>query len=190
MAVGSIGQHLKPYEDCDTFLSDDAGLTWKMVRTDAHKYEFGDQGSILVVVNDEEGVDTIRYSTNMGKEWYVLRTSLVNNNLSHNSFCRKSYNYGIKMRSRLLMTIPDSTSQKFILVGQIARKDQTADQGRYAVVFLDFANTRARKCDENDFEKWYARAPNDKKCIMGHQVGTCRLSPRHQLIGLLVTAMV
>ncbi|KAF7964366.1 hypothetical protein HWV62_9443, partial [Athelia sp. TMB] len=134
MGVGSIGPNLKPYEDCDTFLSDDAGLTWKMIRTDAHKYEFGDSGSILVVVNDEEGVDTVRYSTNMGKDW-------------------KSYNYGIKMRSRLLMTLPDSTSQKFILLGQIARKDQKADQSRYAIVFLDFANTRSRKCEESDFEK-------------------------------------
>ena len=71
MGVGSIGPNLKPYEDCDTFLSDDAGLTWKMIRTDAHKYEFGDSGSILVVVNDEEGVDTVRYSTNMGKDWSV-----------------------------------------------------------------------------------------------------------------------
>lgn len=69
MGVGSIGSHLKPYEDCDTFLSTDAGLTWRMVRMDAHKYEFGDQGSVMVVVNDEEGVDTVRYSTNMGKDW-------------------------------------------------------------------------------------------------------------------------
>jgi hypothetical protein len=72
MGVGSIGQYLKSYEECDTFLSDDAGLSWRMIRMDAHKYEFGDQGSIMVVVNDEEGVDTVRYSTNLGKDWYVL----------------------------------------------------------------------------------------------------------------------
>lgn len=72
MGVGSIGPYLKPYEESDTFLSNDAGLSWKMIRPDAHKYEFGDQGSILVVMNDEEGVDTLRYSTNMGNDWYVL----------------------------------------------------------------------------------------------------------------------
>lgn len=71
MGVGSIGQYLQPYEDSDTFLSTDAGVSWKMIRMDAHKYEFGDQGSILVVVNDEEGVDTVRYSTDLGKSWYV-----------------------------------------------------------------------------------------------------------------------
>jgi hypothetical protein len=71
MGVGSIGPHLKPYEECDTFLSTDAGVSWKMIHKDAHLYEFGDQGSILVIINDEEGVDTVRYSTNLGKDWYV-----------------------------------------------------------------------------------------------------------------------
>lgn len=73
MGVGSIGEYLLSYEDSDTFLSTDAGVTWSMVRTDAHKYEFGDQGSILVVVNDEEGVDTVRYSTDLGRNWYVFQ---------------------------------------------------------------------------------------------------------------------
>ena len=72
MGVGSIGDFLQPYEDCDTFLSTDAGITWKMIRPEAHKYEFGDQGSILVVVGDEEGTDTVSYSTDLGKTWSVL----------------------------------------------------------------------------------------------------------------------
>lgn len=78
MGVGSIGATLAPYEECDTFLSTDAGVSWEMVRRDAHKYEFGDQGSVLVVVNDEEGVDKVRYSLNLGKDWYVsLLASLL-----------------------------------------------------------------------------------------------------------------
>src|SRR5688572_17420254 len=72
MGVGSVGEFLRPYEECDTFLSTDAGVSWKMIRKDAHKYEFGDQGSILVIVNDEEGVDKIRYSLDLGKTWSVL----------------------------------------------------------------------------------------------------------------------
>lgn len=71
MGVGSIGNHLLPYEECDTFLSNDGGITWEMVRQDAQKYEFGDQGSILVTVNDEEGVDSVNYSTDFGKTWCV-----------------------------------------------------------------------------------------------------------------------
>lgn len=71
MGVGSIGPYLKPYDECDTFLSTDAGLTWEMVREDAHKYEFGDQGSIMVIVNDEDGVNEVRYSSDLGRTWFV-----------------------------------------------------------------------------------------------------------------------
>ena len=69
MGVGSVGEYLKPYEECDTFLSVDGGDTWQMVRRDAHKYEFGDQGSILVAVNDEDITDSIIYSLDLGKSW-------------------------------------------------------------------------------------------------------------------------
>ena len=76
MGVGSIGEYLQPYEDCSTFLSIDGGLNWRMVRKDAHKYEFGDLGSLLVVVNDEDGDDTIYYSTDYGQSWCVRLASL------------------------------------------------------------------------------------------------------------------
>ncbi|KAF8825213.1 hypothetical protein HHX47_DHR7000487 [Lentinula edodes] len=134
MGVGSIGKTLLPYEDCDTFLSTDAGLTWKMITKDAHKYEFGDSGSVIIAINDEDGVDNILYSLDMGVTW-------------------KSYNLGLKLRARALSTVPDSTSQKFILVGQVSRKDENYNQyGRYVVVFLDFAGIRNRKCEKDDFE--------------------------------------
>jgi hypothetical protein len=72
MGVGSIGGTLRPYEESDTFLSTDAGVTWTMVRPEAHKYEFGDQGGIIVAVNDEEMVDFVSYSTDLGRTWYVI----------------------------------------------------------------------------------------------------------------------
>jgi Sortilin, neurotensin receptor 3, len=69
MGVGSIGEYLRPYQDSDTFLSTDAGLTWNMVRRDAHKYEFGDSGSILVAVGDEDVTNSVSYSTDFGRTW-------------------------------------------------------------------------------------------------------------------------
>jgi hypothetical protein len=69
MGVGSIGESLWEYKSSDTFLSTDAGVTWQMVSRGAHKYEFGDLGSILVIVDDEEMTDTIEYSLDLGKTW-------------------------------------------------------------------------------------------------------------------------
>lgn len=72
MGVGSIGAVLEHYKESDTFLSTDAGVTWRMVAKGAHKYEFGDLGSILVVVDDEEATDHVKYSLDLGKTWFVL----------------------------------------------------------------------------------------------------------------------
>lgn len=73
----------------------------------------------------------------------------------------------IQIRALALTTVPDSTSQKFVLLGQIARKDQTGD-GRFAVIFLDFAPVRTRQCTDDDFDEWYART-HDHECVMGHK---------------------
>jgi hypothetical protein len=69
MGVGSVGEHLEDYDDSDLFLSTDAGRSWSQVHHGAHKYEFGDRGNILVIVNDEEVTDEIRYSIDGGKTW-------------------------------------------------------------------------------------------------------------------------
>ncbi|EPS94899.1 hypothetical protein FOMPIDRAFT_101305 [Fomitopsis schrenkii] len=156
MGVGSVGAHLRPYDECDTFLSTDAGLTWKMVREGAHKYEFGDSGSIMVLVNDEESTDQVTYSTDLGQTW-------------------QTYSYGFNMRARILTTVSDSTSQKFMLVGQVSRED-VPGRGRWALVYLDFAPVRSRKCGDNDFERWYARS-RTHECLMGHRQWYRRRKP-------------
>jgi hypothetical protein len=69
MGVGTVGSTLLPYDECDTFLSTDAGITWRMVEDGAMKYEFGDQGSVIVMVEDEEPTDEVKYSFDMGKTW-------------------------------------------------------------------------------------------------------------------------
>ena len=77
MGVGSIGRSLRDYKECDTFLSTDAGVTWQMVTKGAHKYQFGDLGSILVLVDDEEITDHVKYSLDLGKTWCVESPSSV-----------------------------------------------------------------------------------------------------------------
>jgi len=77
MGVGSIGSHLLAYDECDTFLSIDNGVSWRMVDDGAKKYEFGDQGSVLVMIEDEEPTDELKYSFDMGKTWYVSIPSSI-----------------------------------------------------------------------------------------------------------------
>ncbi len=177
LGVGSVGPHLAPYDECDTFLSTDAGVSWKMVRRGAHKYEIGDKGSIMVLADDEEPTDFVWYSWNDGRTWWVdisigsyphAKYSLSPN---ANSFVyRDKYELGVRLRVRLLTTVPDSTSQKFILLGTLSRQDPSAGNKRHAVVFLDFATMNKRKCTHDDMEKWMARTAKGNACLMGHKV--------------------
>ena len=84
--------------------------------------------------------------------------------------CRQTYKFGTRMRARILTTIGDSTSQKFLLIGQIAKQDQKKGEGRFGAVFLDFAGLDRRKCGDSDFEPWTARS-STHECLMGHKVG-------------------
>lgn len=86
--------------------------------------------------------------------------------------CRTKLSLPLSLRASILTTVPDSTSQKFLLIGQIARKDQKGD-GRVAAVFLDFAVMGRRQCGDSDFERWYARKGEGRECIMGHKVCFC-----------------
>ena len=69
MGVGSVGEYLEDYADSDLYISTDAGRSWSQVHHGAHKFEFGDQGNVMVVINDEEMTDEIRYSIDEGKTW-------------------------------------------------------------------------------------------------------------------------
>ncbi|KAH7124018.1 vacuolar protein sorting/targeting protein 10 [Dendryphion nanum] len=152
MAVGNVGEFLGKYNDGDLYVSDDAGLTWQLALQEAHKYEFGDQGSILVAIYDEGETDKIRYSLKHGQpdSW-------------------KEYDLGFKISARELTTVPDSTSLKFLLLGT-AKKEEGAGRD-YVVVQLDFNGLHEEKCSDKDFEDWPARVDEkgEPTCVMGHK---------------------
>lgn len=123
MAVGNVGEKLASYTDSDTFLSRDAGFTWEEVHKDAHMWEFGDSGSILVMVNDEQPTNFLLFSTDEGLNW-------------------KEYQFSDRpMRVNAIVTVPMDTSRKFILFG-----DFTKASGSSAV-HVDFSALTSRKCE-------------------------------------------
>lgn len=152
MGVGNTGQYLKDYNEGDLYVSDDAGLTWTFALEQAHKYEFGDQGSVLVAVYDEGMAEYISYSIDHGKTWEKAKLP-------------------DPVNARLLTTTPDSTSLKFILVGTVGGGSET----QYFIYSLDFSGLHERDCKDSekdsDFEYWYARFDEDGKpsCLMGHK---------------------
>jgi Sortilin, neurotensin receptor 3,/Sortilin, neurotensin receptor 3, C-terminal len=123
LGVGNVGESLAPYKESDTFLTRDAGFTWEEVHKDAHMWEFGDSGSIIVIVNDEEPVDHVQYTLDEGKTW-------------------QEYNFGERLRISSLMTIPEDNSRKFLLIGYPPR-----EQDKAHAVHLDFSSVTKRQCE-------------------------------------------
>ncbi len=122
LGVGNVGESLAPYKDSDTFLTRDAGFTWEEVHKDAHMWEFGDSGSVIIIVNDEEPVDHVQYTLDEGKTW-------------------REYKFGERLRITNLMTVPEDTSRKFLLIGYPPR-----EQDKAHAVFLDFSSVNKRPC--------------------------------------------
>ena len=148
MGVGNKGEYLKEYEECDLYVSDDAGLTWRKALKEAHKYEFGDKGSVLVAIYDEGPTDTIEYSLNHGKSW-------------------EKADIGDKVRAKLLTTTPDSTSLKFFLMATTGGGSDLV----HKAIAIDFADLHEGECKDKDFEEWFARVDDkgNPTCIMGHK---------------------
>jgi hypothetical protein len=122
MAVGNVGATLAPYADSDTFLTRDGGFSWEEVHKDAHMWEFGDQGSILVLVNDEVPTDRVAYSLDEGKSW-------------------QDYVFGESIRARAIVTVPKDTSRKFILMGYAPGNQEST-----IAIHLDFSKVTNVKC--------------------------------------------
>lgn len=151
MANGNPGDYLKPYSDAFLYISDDAGMHWLKGPEGPHKYEFGDQGSILVAIHDSNKVEVgeIKYSLNHGKDWKTAQLP-----------------DGLKIKPWVLTTTPDSTSLKFILTGQTGDDDNP----KFHVIAIDFEGLHERTCGKDDMEDWWARVDKDGKptCLMGH----------------------
>lgn len=148
MGVGNTGDYLKPYDKGDLYVSDDAGVTWWKARDGPHKYEFGDQGSVLIAVLDGEPTSQVLYSINHGHDW-------------------ETADLQEEIKATVVTTSPDSTSLKFILAGTKAK-----GHGSQQVIFsIDFDGLHERKCKSNDFKRWWARLDEDGKpdCLMGHK---------------------
>lgn len=148
MGNGNTGKSLGKFADANLYVSDDAGLTWKEALKGPHKYEFGDSGSVLVAIKDstKDDINEFSYSLDHGQNW---KSVPLPDDLS--------------MKPDLLTTTQDSTSLKFLLLGETDRT--------YHMIAIDFDGLHERTCKDKDMEDWHARTDKDGKptCIMGHK---------------------
>lgn len=155
MGVGNVGESLAGYTDSDTFLSRDAGFTWEEVHKDAHLFEFGDSGSILVMANDENPTDHILFSTDEGLNW-------------------REYKFSSQpVRVKSIATVPSDTSRRFILFGYYGGSPS------WLAIHIDMSSLTRKKCvldledpGKDDFELWSPSEEREERCLFGRQVPT------------------
>lgn len=157
MGVGNTGDFLDKYSEGNLYVSDDAGITWKLALEQPHLFEFGAQGSVLVAIADHE-TDEIRWSIDHGKNW-------------------EKAELGDKIKPVTLTTTPDSTSLKFMLIAIGPKSD-------HYIYSLDFGGLDQRECESKDFETWQARVDDhgEPVCIMGHTQSFRRRKPDSKCI--------
>ncbi|KAJ1970343.1 vacuolar protein sorting/targeting protein PEP1, partial [Dimargaris verticillata] len=160
VAVGSVGPQLAPYEQSNTFITANAGRSWKEIRRGPFRHALGDHGALVVLVNDATATNQVVYSWDRGATWssYVFSDHPV--------------------RVTSLITAGDATSLKFLITGY---RLSTVGDHRTALIALDFSGTTLRRCtlnihesDPNDFELWTPGANVDERCHMGKEVSYWR----------------
>ncbi|KAK8162966.1 vacuolar protein sorting/targeting protein 10 [Phyllosticta citrichinensis] len=151
MGVGNVGEYLGRYRDGNTFVTRDGGNTWHEAMKGTYMWEFGDQGSIIVMVKEGEPVTAIFYSVDEGSSWEEYE-----------------FSPGKAVIINSISTVPSDTSKNFLLWGK-------AD-GNLITVNLDFSGLYDRACEldeknptAGDYDLWEPKHPmQEDNCLFGH----------------------
>ncbi|ODQ78711.1 hypothetical protein BABINDRAFT_8955 [Babjeviella inositovora NRRL Y-12698] len=155
MATGNVGKHLSAKEDASTFLTRDGGVTWREIHKGTYMWEYGDQGTILVLVNDKDLTNELLYSLDEGETFQTFQFS------------------DSKVSVLDIATAPSDTSMNFLLFAR-----SSMESGQKTLTFaLDFQLVYGRPCvldlehpDRDDFEYWTPKHPfSADKCLFGHE---------------------
>ncbi len=150
---GNVGSELGSAKDADTFMTTDAGITWNQVKKGRWTWAFGDQGSIIVLVQTAasgEETDTLYYSTNEGADWTDYKFS------------------DEKVTVTDISTLRSGGSRNFLL--------WTMRGEKLSAVNVDFSGLTDRVCkhdDKNlgnsDYYVWSPEHPETRNgCLFGH----------------------
>jgi hypothetical protein len=151
--VGNVGESLSENkDDASTFFSRDGGITWKEVKKGRYLWEYGDQGSVLVLVEELQPTRVVYFSLDEGESWEQYEFS------------------DSEIIVSSLTTVPSDSSKNFLLWGKLSSSNQPV------TVNLDFSGLRDRPCnlDEDsgegkDFYLWEPKHPFQKdNCLFGH----------------------
>lgn len=166
IATGNVGEFLLPVNEASTFMTADGGTTWMELAKGTYQWEYGDHGSVIVLVKDGEKTKNIKYSIDGGRKWNEYEFTTEETYITD------------------IVTVPRDSALRFLLFGA-----KTSVQGTTTVTFtLDFRNSFERQCDPSiespDFGYFSLTHPNQKECLFGHQAEYLRKTADDCFIGM------
>eukprot|EP00392_Amoebophrya_sp_AT5.2_P004043 g4048.t1 len=145
LGTGNVGQYLR-YEDANTYMSIDGGLTWIEAHKKPYIYEIGDHGGLLVMAPSTKKTKEVIFSWNEGTNWFEFEMA----------------------KSRIevdnIVTAPNSVSTQFIVHGA---------RGSSGVIYhMDFAALGMPTCANplgagsvaSDYYRWTPADGRNRKC--------------------------
>lgn len=159
--LGNVGTSLSSLDDDDIglYFTKDAGISWKEIAKGHYIWEFGDQGTILVIVQTLTEVDTLQYSLDLGESWIDYQFSPDKKYLVED-----------------IATVPSDNSLKFILIV----KDEGVSN---SIISIDFTEVYSRQCmlpfsslePSDDYEYFVPKHPTLKSsCLFGRETSYLR----------------
>lgn len=149
VGLGNVGDELGDKSNASTYLSSDAGISWKEIAPFPAQWEIGDSGALIVLVDTSQPTKELKFSADFGETWETMEFS-------------DEFVEVIDISS-----IPSDESRKFAIWAKPppVRGDQTA------VIQIDLSSVATRKCNDKDFYLWAPEHPRKKsECLFGHEV--------------------
>lgn len=152
--IGNVGSTLGNMKDADTFMTTDGGITWTNVKKGHWTWQYGDQGSIIVLVKratrgNPVKTDSVSYSVDEGKTW-------------------KDYKFTDSQVTVMdITTLKSGTSRNFLVWCK-------SDKGKLFSVNLDFSGLADKPCKfdkkgDSDYYLWSPKHPlQNDDCLFGH----------------------
>ncbi|PQK10832.1 hypothetical protein BB8028_0002g11510 [Beauveria bassiana] len=165
--IGNVGSILGDIKEADTFMTADGGITWRNVKKGHWTWQYGDQGSIIVLVerathDNKASTNIVSYSTDEGKTWTDYKFT------------------DDKVTVLDITTLSSGTSRNFLLWCR-------SESGKVFTVNLDFTGLTDKVCKlgslgkeggDTDYDLWSPKHPllNDD-CVFGHVAKYLRKKP-------------
>eukprot|EP00029_Vermamoeba_vermiformis_P005932 TRINITY_DN2198_c0_g1_i1.p1 TRINITY_DN2198_c0_g1~~TRINITY_DN2198_c0_g1_i1.p1 ORF type:complete len:785 (-),score=200.26 TRINITY_DN2198_c0_g1_i1:15-2369(-) len=164
IATGNAGISLNQEQSAaNTYFTRDAGLTWRMLAPGSHLVAFSNFGSLLLMVDDMDAIDSVQFSVDQGSSFDTCSLVEAGNDTA-----------SVNLQALRIYTEPTTTQTHFMLLTSFT---DVNGADKFMLFGLNFTGYFTRKCigedapgtAQSDYEYFNPTGVQDS-CILGVDV--------------------